>query len=679
MITEGREGGTAGIYRPTGEMRTGLVDEIVHEVDVAELIFEAPTKASQAWFVKQFGPNVNLGNIPPDEVIPLETLRLGLRGDTLKEVLAWRPHRRSRFLTPTSSAMPAEEVLRWAYVEFGERLCLTCSWQKQSSVLVHMVSELGLPIDVIELDTQLFFRETYETRERARRALRADADPARGAHRRRAAQARGPEPLGAQPRPLLPHPQGRAARSARSSPTTPGSPASAATSRRRRAGTPKVEWSERYGVWKVHPLADWDEKRVWAYIHVNEIPYNPLHDTGYRSIGCIPCTRPTSPERGGARRPLGRLRQARMRHPSRHSRRRNMTDHIYAAEHPETSHVRPGGFTLWFTGLSGAGKTTIAHLVGPELDRRGLVVEYLDGDNVRTHLSKGLGFSKEDRDTQHRARSAGSRRGSTRQGGAVIAAAISPYEETRRAGARDWSSESAPFVEVYVKASVDECARRDVKGLYEKAFAGEIKEFTGVSDPYEEPASPELVVDTEAAQRRRRARRLVVAQARGAGARRRARWRHERHRDRAADRPARRRARRPHGPRPDGVERARAGARSPPASSPTWTCSRRGALSPLEGFMGQRRLRARGRGDAARSAGCRGRCRSASRSTRAPRGRARRARPTRAARRSPCSRSTRSTSTTRSARPSAASARPTRPTPASPGSTRRSRCTSAAA
>jgi phosphosulfolactate synthase len=87
VITEGREGGTAGIYRPTGEMRTGLVDEIVHEIDVGDLIFEAPTKASQAWFVKQFGASVNLGNIPPEEVIPLETLRLGLRGDTLREVL----------------------------------------------------------------------------------------------------------------------------------------------------------------------------------------------------------------------------------------------------------------------------------------------------------------------------------------------------------------------------------------------------------------------------------------------------------------------------------------------------------------------------------------------------------------------------------------------------------------
>ena len=104
VITEGREGGTAGIYRPTGEMRTGLVDEIVHEIPVDELIFEAPAKSSQAWFVKQFGPNVNLGNIPPDEVIPLETLRLGLRGDTLKEVLlAGEPtgSRRAPFLERT--------------------------------------------------------------------------------------------------------------------------------------------------------------------------------------------------------------------------------------------------------------------------------------------------------------------------------------------------------------------------------------------------------------------------------------------------------------------------------------------------------------------------------------------------------------------------------------------------
>ena len=172
-----------------------------------------------------------------------------------------------------------------------------------------------------------------------------------------------------------------------------------------------------------------------------------------------------------------------------------MNDNIYAHEHPESERVRPGGFTLWFTGLSGSGKSTIAHLVGPELDRRGLVVEYLDGDNVRTHLSKELGFSKEDRDT-HIDRVGWVASRLTRQGGAVIAAAISPYEATRRA-AREMVDEVGTFVEVYVKASVEECAKRDVKGLYEKAFRGEIKDFTGVNDPYEEPTDPELVLDTE--------------------------------------------------------------------------------------------------------------------------------------------------------------------------------------
>jgi adenylylsulfate kinase len=153
------------------------------------------------------------------------------------------------------------------------------------------------------------------------------------------------------------------------------------------------------------------------------------------------------------------------------------------------------GFTLWFTGLSGAGKSTIANIVGPDLEERGRTVEYLDGDVVRTHLSKGLGFSKEDRDTNiERIGWVASRL--TRNGAAVLVSAISPYEETRRK-ARAMVEEFGPFIEVYVEASVEECARRDVKGLYEKAFAGEIKEFTGVSDPYEPPSNPELVVHTE--------------------------------------------------------------------------------------------------------------------------------------------------------------------------------------
>ncbi|HMA26565.1 MAG: adenylyl-sulfate kinase [Solirubrobacterales bacterium] len=151
------------------------------------------------------------------------------------------------------------------------------------------------------------------------------------------------------------------------------------------------------------------------------------------------------------------------------------------------------GFTLWFTGLSGAGKTTISHVVEKELRERGSRVEVLDGDVIRENLSKGLGFSKEDRDTNIR-RIAFVADLLSRNGVPVITAAISPYREIRDE-ARELMGDR--FIEVFVKASVEVCAERDVKGLYEKAFKGEIKEFTGVSDPYEPPLNPELTLDTE--------------------------------------------------------------------------------------------------------------------------------------------------------------------------------------
>jgi adenylyl-sulfate kinase len=154
---------------------------------------------------------------------------------------------------------------------------------------------------------------------------------------------------------------------------------------------------------------------------------------------------------------------------------------------------RPDGYTLWFTGLSGAGKSTIAQLVERELRERGEKVEVLDGDVVRTNLSKGLGFSKEDRDTNIR-RIAFVADLLSRNGVVAITAAISPYREIRDE-ARALMGER--FVEIHVKASVEACAARDVKGLYEKAFRGEIREFTGVSDPYEPPLAPEITLDTE--------------------------------------------------------------------------------------------------------------------------------------------------------------------------------------
>jgi adenylyl-sulfate kinase len=151
------------------------------------------------------------------------------------------------------------------------------------------------------------------------------------------------------------------------------------------------------------------------------------------------------------------------------------------------------GFTLWFTGLSGAGKSTITGHLVEELKSRGSKVEVLDGDIVRENLSKGLGFSKEDRDTNIR-RIAFVADLLSRNDVPVITAAISPYKEIRDE-AREMMD--GRFIEAYVKVSLEEAERRDVKGLYKKARAGEIKEFTGVSDPYEAPEDPELVLDTE--------------------------------------------------------------------------------------------------------------------------------------------------------------------------------------
>jgi ATP sulfurylase/adenylyl-sulfate kinase len=149
------------------------------------------------------------------------------------------------------------------------------------------------------------------------------------------------------------------------------------------------------------------------------------------------------------------------------------------------------GFVVWFTGLSGAGKSTIAIALKEELVRRGRHVELLDGDEVRTHLSKGLGFSKEDRDTNIR-RIGYVARLVARSGGVAITAAISPYREVRD----EVRAETPGFIEVYVRCPLATLVERDVKGLYKKALAGEIASFTGVSDPYEEPLHPEVVCDT---------------------------------------------------------------------------------------------------------------------------------------------------------------------------------------
>jgi adenylylsulfate kinase len=164
------------------------------------------------------------------------------------------------------------------------------------------------------------------------------------------------------------------------------------------------------------------------------------------------------------------------------------------------------GFTLWFTGLSGAGKTTVSEIVERELKERGLRVEVLDGDIVRTNLSKGLGFSRDDRDTNIL------RIGFvadllTRNGVGVIVSAISPFKEVRDQVRRTIGED---FIEIFVDAPLEVCAERDVKGLYKKAFAGEIEQFTGVSDPYEPPAAPELHIKTNEEEPHESSRRVLL-------------------------------------------------------------------------------------------------------------------------------------------------------------------------
>ncbi|MDQ3791590.1 MAG: adenylyl-sulfate kinase [Actinomycetota bacterium] len=165
---------------------------------------------------------------------------------------------------------------------------------------------------------------------------------------------------------------------------------------------------------------------------------------------------------------------------------------------------RQRGFTLWFTGLSGAGKTTVGEIVEKELKERGLRVEVLDGDIVRTNLSKGLGFSREDRNVNV-LRIGFVANLLTRNGVAVIVSAISPHKEARDQVRR----RIIDFVEVFVDVPLEVAAERDVKGLYKKAFAGEIEQFTGVSDPYEPPAAPDLILKTDEETPEESARKVI--------------------------------------------------------------------------------------------------------------------------------------------------------------------------
>jgi adenylyl-sulfate kinase len=254
-----------------------------------------------------------------------------------------------------------------------------------------------------------------------------------------------------------------------------------------RADVPKVERGLA-GPLKICPLADWSAGDVEEYIALHDVPVHPLYARGYTSIGCAPCTRAIQVGESGRAGRWWWEEDAKKECGIHFAPDGSVARDILAEAEPKEMHK---GFTLWFTGMSGAGKSTISRLLELQLRQFGARVEVLDGDVVRTHLSKGLGFSKEDRDENIR------RIGFVcellaRNGVIAIAAAISPYRDVRD----EVRARIPNFVEVFVECPVEVLAARDVKGLYRRALAGEIAQFTGISDPYEPPLSPEVTVNS---------------------------------------------------------------------------------------------------------------------------------------------------------------------------------------
>jgi adenylyl-sulfate kinase len=381
------------------------------------------------------------------------------------------------------SASP-QEVLSWAWQTFGEKLAVVTSFQPTGIVTLHMLCEIAPQANVLTLDTGLLFPETNRLIDQIERDWNLNLTRVRPAQTvDEQAQAHGDALWQVNPD-LCCHLR-------KSVPLGDSLTDYDAwiTGLRRdqysgRKATPIISWDKKYGKVKLSPLATWTEEMVWMYIHAHELPYNPLHDLHYTSIGCFPCTRAVESGEDS--------RSGRWRGQAKTECGIHLPLTAAAVSPIEDKELMAQGFTLWLTGLSGAGKTTVAVALERELQARGVRVERLDGDTVRQGLTRDLGFSKEDRD-RNIERVTFVARLLSRNGVGVIASFISPY----RAAREQVRGETTNFIEVFVDASLETCAARDVKGLYAKAFAGELTGFTGVDDPYEAPLAPEVTLFTE--------------------------------------------------------------------------------------------------------------------------------------------------------------------------------------
>lgn len=420
----------------------------------------------------------------------------------------------------------AAEILKLAAARFAPRLTFSTGFGVEGCVLIDLIARNGLPIDICTLDTGLLWPETYELWRRleARYGLRIRAiEPEQTVDAQAAAH--GPSLWERDPDRCCDLRKVRTLHRALA-----GHDAWVTAIRRdqtaARANAEHFENDPRFNVVKVNPLLAWTTRDIWDHVHRHHVPYNPLHDQGFTSIGCQPCTSPVGvgedPRAGrwrgraktecglhaqpspgeGAKAPLSAGRS-----PESNGSNGQAPTPAPAAVHPERSGEAAEakgqaqspartGFILWFTGMSGAGKTTLANALRAALDQQPRPIEILDGDEVRDYLSKGLGFSREDRDTNVR-RIGYVARLLARNGAAVITAAISPYRATREEVRRLAEADGIPFIEVHAHAEIEALALRDVKGLYRKALAGELPHFTGVSDPYEPPQRAEVTVRSD--------------------------------------------------------------------------------------------------------------------------------------------------------------------------------------
>jgi adenylyl-sulfate kinase len=388
-------------------------------------------------------------------------------------------------------AASASDILSWAIETFGDSFAIATSFQREGMVILDIASRIAPAVRVFTLDTGRLPDETYLMMETVRQRYgipveiifpeRDDVEQLVAFHgpnlfyssvpaRKRCCDVRKVRPLERKLETLKAWATGLRRDQAET-----------------RAAVPKVG-QDLAGRTKICPVADWSGARIEEYIAKHDVPVHPLYARGYTSIGCAPCTRAVQP---GESERAGRWwweEDAKKECGIHFAPDGSVVRDIVVEAEPKEMHK---GFTVWFTGMSGAGKSTISRLLELKLRQFGARVEVLDGDVVRTHLSKGLGFSKEDRDENVR------RIGFVcellaRNGVIAVAAAISPYRDVRD----EVRARIPNFVEVFVECPVEVLAERDVKGLYKRALAGEIPQFTGVSDPYEPPLSPEVVVNS---------------------------------------------------------------------------------------------------------------------------------------------------------------------------------------